>query len=51
MSRRSLTDAQWGRIEHLLPGKHGDHGRSGADTRLFLDVVLWLERAAAPWRD
>lgn len=51
MSRRILTDAQWVRIEHMLPGKNGDRGRSGADNRLFLDAVLWLARTAAPWRD
>lgn len=51
MSRRTLTDAQWARIEHLLPGKDGDRGRSGADNRLFVDAVLWLARGAAPWRD
>ena len=51
MSRRTLTDAQWARIEHLLPGKAGDRGRTGTDNRLFVDAVLWLARTAAPWRD
>ncbi len=51
MSRRTLTDAQWARIEHLLPGKKGDRGRTGADNRLFVDAVLWLARTASPWRD
>ena len=51
MSRRTLTDAQWARIEPLIPGKKGDRGRSGADNRLFVDAVLWLARGAAPWRD
>ncbi|RMD93820.1 MAG: transposase [Alphaproteobacteria bacterium] len=51
LSRRTLTDAQWARIEHILPGKDGDRGRSGADDRLFVDAAQWLARAAAPWRD
>lgn len=51
MSRRTLTDAQWERIEPLLPGKKGDRGRTGADNRLLVDAVLWLARTASPWRD
>jgi len=51
LSRRTLSDAQWARIEHLLPGKKGDRGRSGADNRLFVDAILWLARTASPWRD
>jgi len=49
--RRELTDAQWQRIEPLIPGKEGDRGRHGEDNRLFVDAVLWLVRAGAPWRD
>ena len=51
MIRRELTDAQWRRIEPLVPGKKGDKGRHGEDNRLFVDAVLWLVRAGAPWRD
>lgn len=51
MDRKLLNDAQWERIEPLLPGKEGDSGRSGRDNRLFLEAVLWLVRAGAPWRD
>jgi transposase len=49
--RRELTNAQWRRIEPLIPGKEGDKGRHGEDNRLFVDAVLWLVRAGAPWRD
>jgi transposase len=49
--RRQLTDAQWQRIEGLVPGKVGDRGRPSEDNRLFVDAVLWLARAGAPWRD
>ena len=51
MIRRELTDAQWLRIERLVPGKEGDKGRHGDDNRLFVDAVLWIARAGAPWRD
>ena len=51
MSRRTLSDAQWARIEELVPGKAGDRGRTASDNRLFIDAVLWLARTAAPWRD
>jgi transposase len=49
--RRELTNAQWRRIEHLVPGKIGDRGRSGEKNRLFVDAVLWIARSGAPWRD
>jgi putative transposase len=51
LSRRTLRGAQWARIEHLIPGKAGDRGRTGTDNRLFIDAVLWLARGATPWRD
>lgn len=51
MIRRELTDWHWLRIKDLLPGKEGDKGRHGADNRLFVDAVLWIARAGAPWRD
>lgn len=51
MSRRTLTDAQWARIECLLPGRIGAPGRSGGDNRRFVDAILWLARTASPWRD
>jgi len=51
MDRTMLSDEQWERVAPLLPGKIGDPGRSGADNRLFLEAVLWIARAGAPWRD
>ena len=51
MNRDMLTDEQWQRIAPLLPGKEGDPGRTAADNRLFMEVVLWLVRVGSPWRD
>ena len=51
MSRRTLTDAQWQRIEPRVPGKAGDRGATGEDNRRFVDAVLWIARTGAPWRD
>ena len=51
MNRSVLSDAQWDKIAHLLPGKPGDPGRSGIDNRRFVEAVLWIARTGAPWRD
>jgi transposase len=51
MARMNLRDDQWDRICHLLPGKNGDRGSTGQDNRLFVEAVLWMARAGAPWRD
>ena len=51
MARMNLRDDQWERICHLLPGKEGDRGCTAADNRLFVEAVLWMARAGAPWRD
>lgn len=49
--RKTLTNAQWKRIEHLLPGKATDRGVTAADNRLFVEAVLWIACTGAPWRD
>ncbi len=51
VSRYELSDAQWGRIAGMLPGKAGDPGRTGADNRLFVNAVLWVLRSGAHWHD
>lgn len=48
---RTLTDAQWSRIEGFLPGRVGTIGVTARDNRLFIDAVLWVARTGAPWRD
>ena len=51
MIRHRLTDEQWERIAHLIPGKPGDPGRTGDNNRLFVDAIVWMARTGAPWRD
>lgn len=51
MRRFELSNEQFSRIEHLLPGKPGDLGFTAKDNRLFIDAVLWIARTGAPWRD
>ena len=45
--RYELTQAQWRKIEELLPGKAGDRGRTARDNRAFVDGVLWVLRSGA----
>ena len=49
--RYELTQAQWARIEPMLPGKTTDPGRTGGDNRLFVNGCLWVLRSGAHWRD
>lgn len=51
LKRYALRDDQWERIENLLPGRPGHVGANGANTRLFIDAVLYRYRAGIPWRD
>ena len=51
MRRFELTDEQYQRIEHLLPGKPTDPGATARDNRLFLDAILRIARTGAPWPD
>jgi transposase len=51
MTRRyALTAAQWRKIEALVPGKAGDHGRTVSDHRLFVNSVMWVRRSGAHWK-
>ena len=49
--RHELTDAQWARIEHLLPGRKADPGRTAADNRLSVDAVVYVLKTGIPWAD
>ena len=45
-----LSDAQWGKIKDILPGKATDCGVTGADNRLFVEAVMWIARNGGRWR-
>ena len=52
-TRYELSDAQWGRIKDMLPGRLEHVGRTAADNRLFVNGVLWVLRrqdAGALWQ-
>lgn len=49
--RLLLKEHHWQRIEHLLPGKRSDPGRSSRDNRMFVEAVLFVARTGLPWRD
>jgi transposase len=49
--RHAISDADWDRIKHLLPGQPGQHGGVAKDNRRFLDAALWIARTGAAWAD
>ena len=49
--RHAISDADFARIEHLLPGRPGDTGWVAADNRRFIDAVLYVAKTGVPWRD
>jgi transposase len=51
MHRGELTDAQWERLEPLLPPQKPSTGRPAKDHRLVVNGMLWILRTGAPWRD
>lgn len=53
MADRELTDAQWARIERLLPRvKSSPHGgRRRIDDREVMKGILWVLRSGARWKD
>ncbi|MEU9823043.1 transposase, partial [Pseudonocardia alni] len=52
MSRRAvLTDAQWARLEPLLPSSDGIPGRPFADHRRVVEGIIYRFRCGLAWRD
>src|ERR671933_867638 len=47
----ALTDAQWRRLEPLLPPERPRTGRPNHEHRTILNGILWVLRSGAPWRD
>ena len=48
--KSGLSDAEWSRLEPLLPGRAAT-GRPPKDDRTVIDALLRLARTGAPWRD
>lgn len=47
-----LTDAEWERIESLLPPQHtGNKGKPPKSHRLMLDAILWRARVGTKWAE
>ena len=51
MRRGELTDAQWERLERLLPPEKPRTGRPNEDHRRIVNGMLWVHRTGALWRD
>lgn len=51
MNRGELTNAQWERLQPLLPPQKSKTGRPAVDHRRILNGRLWMLRTGAPWRD
>jgi transposase len=49
--RHEISDTDWDRVRHLLPGQPGQHGGVAEDNRRFLDAVLYVAKTGIPWRD
>ena len=47
MPRHAISDQDFKRIEHLLPGQARHAGRTAKDNRLFIDAVRWPSRLRA----
>ena len=50
MAGARFSDGEWQRIWACLKDHPGTYVGREAPTRLFLDAVLWIARAGAPWR-
>jgi transposase len=50
MHRHALSDAQWTRLQKVLP-KHRRGPKSRLGDRQFVDAVLYRAKTGLPWRD
>jgi transposase len=49
--RGELSDAQWARLQPLLPPQKPKVGKTAHDHRRILNGIVWKLRTGAPWRD
>lgn len=49
MNKGELTDAQWARLEPLLPPQKPKTGRINKPHRKVINGILWVLRYGAPW--
>ena len=50
MQRHALTDAQWRRLQRVLPKQKAGPVATRGD-RLFIEAVLFRAKTGLPWRD
>ena len=50
MQRHALTDAQWQRLQRVLPTQRAGPAATRGD-RLFIEAVLFRAKTGLPWRD
>ena len=50
LKRHDLSDAEWARLEPLLPA-HPRQGHRWNDHRLVIDGIFFRTRVGCPWRD
>jgi transposase len=50
MHRHALSDAQWRRLQRVLPKQQSGPASTLGD-RLFIDAVLYRAKTGMPWRD
>jgi len=51
MHRGEITNAQWERLQSLLPPQTPKTGRPSVDHRRILNGIVWILRIGAPWHD
>ncbi len=51
MHRGDLTNAEWERLQPLLPAQKPRTGRPVEDHRRILNGILWVLRTGAPWHN
>jgi transposase len=49
--RHDISEHVWELLEPHLPSRKGSWGGKARDNRQFINVVSWILRTGAPWRD